>query len=68
MGCFVQPSAHQFTELVIGFEPPQHAAELMVVAVFRQPLLLLENVPCACHQLSKELGALHLCCEQGPPH
>ena len=44
--------AYQLTELVVGLEPAQHFAKLMVVAMFRQPLLLFENVPGAGYKLS----------------
>ena len=37
--------SHQLIELVVGFEAPQEAAELVVVGVLLQPRLRPQNVP-----------------------
>lgn len=55
--------AYQLCKLVVGLEPAQHAAELVVVAVLSQACLLLQYVSGACYKLSKEPGTLHLRCK-----
>ena len=41
--------AYQLCKLVVGLEPAQHAAELVVVAVLSQACLLLQYVSGACY-------------------
>lgn len=60
--------SHQLRELVVGFESPQEAAELMVVLMVGEPLLRPQDVSSASHQMVQKLGSLHFVCEQRPPH
>lgn len=59
---------YKFIELVVGFEPAQQPAELVVILMLCQANLASENVPRACHQVIEKLGALPLICEQASAH
>lgn len=63
---FKEQSLH--THLVVGLEPPQQPAELVVVVVLCKALLGAQDVPCAINEAVQKGQALLLARKQAAAH